>query len=165
MTLTIRNVAVNSLYYAGTLAALPAAALWLQARWAGLPGSPWPVRGVGVVLGLSGVLLQVGSIALLQTRGSGTPSPVAPPVRLVTEGPYAWLRNPINLGEVLLFLALAAWFAAWILFVYSILAWLVFHVFIVVWEEPRHERLYRGEFARYRARVPRWLPRRPAVPQ
>lgn len=163
MTLTLRNVAVNGLYYAGTVGALPSAALWVEARWWGLGIPTPPLRSVGVVLGLAGMLLQVWSIVLLQARGGGTPSPVAPPVRLVSAGSYAWVRNPINIGELLVFLGLAAWFASWALVVYSALAWLSFQTFIIAWEEPRHRRLYGSEFVGYCARVSRWLPRSPRV--
>ena len=163
MTLTLRNIAVNGLYYAVTLGALPTAALWLQARWWGLAKASLSLRSVGVVIGLAGVIIQVWSIVLLQTRGRGTPSPAAPPVRLVSEGSYAWVRNPINLGELLVFLGLAAWFASWVLLVYSALAWVSFQIFIIAWEEPRHRRLYGTEFLRYRGRVSRWFPRSPMV--
>lgn len=163
MTLTLRNVAVNGLYYAGTVGVLPAAALWAQARWWGLGKFSWSLRAMGMALVLAGAVLQVWSIVLLQTRGWGTPSPATPPVRFVSEGPYAWVRNPINLGESLLFLGLAAWFSAWVLLLYSVLAWLAFHVFIIAWEEPRHRRLYGNEFVGYCVRVSRWLPYRPAV--
>lgn len=122
------------------------------------------LRSVGIVLGLAGVLLQGWSIVLLQIRGRGTPSPAAPPVRFVSEGPYAWVRNPINLGELLLLFGLAAWFASWVLLVYSALAWLSFQIFIIAWEEPRHRRLYGSEFVRYCVRVSRWSPRPPTVP-
>lgn len=163
MTLTLRNLAINGLYYAGTVAALPSAALWFQARSWGLAKSSVSLRSVGILLGLAGVVLQLWSIVLLQTRGRGTPSPVAPPVRFVSEGPYAWVRNPINLGELLLFLALAAWFASWFLLVYAALAWVSFQIFIIAWEEPRHRRLYGSEYVEYCGRVSRWFPRSPRV--
>ena len=164
MALTLRNVAINGVYYAVTLGALPYAALWLEARWWGLATPSGFVRSVGIVLGLAGVFLQVSSIVLLQTRGRGTPSPIAPPVRFVWTGPYAWVRNPINFGELLLFLGMAVWFASWVLVCYAAVAWISFQIFVIAWEEPRHRRLYGSEFASYCGRVSRWFPRWPTDP-
>lgn len=163
MTLTLKNALVNIVYYAGTMVALPAAALAVEDRYWGLPESPWPLRGLGSLLGVTGLVLQAWAIVLLQTRGGGTPSPAVPTVRLAIEGSYAWLRNPLNLGELLFFLGLAAWFASWILLLYAILAWFAFHVFIIAWEEPRHRRMFGVPYATYATRVSRWLPRPPVV--
>ena len=58
----------------------------------------------------------------------------------------------VLLGEAILFgsLALAAYVA--------VLA-LVWHAFVVLWEEPSLERTFGDEYRTYRASVPRWLPR------
>lgn len=101
---------------------------------------------------------------MLQTRGSDTPSPIAPPVRFVSEGPYAWVRNPINPGESFLLLGMAAWFASRILLVHSALSWLSIRIFIIAWEAPMHRRLYGRGFARYCVRVRSGVPRSPTEP-
>lgn len=166
MKLLGRNILLNALYYAVTVGAWPAGVLWLESRWWGLRHPSFSLRVVGNLLGLVAVGLHVWCIILLQRRGGGTPSPVAPPERLVTQGPYAWLRNPLNLGEGLFFLALAAWFGSWALVLYACVALLSFHLFIVTWEEPRQRRVFGSQYVEYAARVNRWLPRRrvPSAP-
>ena len=162
VTLTVKNLSLNAAYYAITLALVPATVLQLEWRWWGATQPRWVLRLLGAAVGLAGVLLQGWSIILLQRGGGGTPSPVVPPARLVTSGPYGWVRNPLNLGEVLLLAALAAWFGSWLLAVYAALALVGFHLFILMWEEPRHRVLFGPSYGAYTGRVNRLLPRRPA---
>lgn len=92
-------------------------------------------------------------------RGKGTPLPLDPPKKLVVEGPYRVVRNPmywavalVMFGEALVFrsLALAGWAAG--LFAGAIL-------FVLLVEEPSLKRKFGEEYEAYRRQVPRWLPR------
>lgn len=103
-----------------------------------------------MVLGEGVRLYAVGHIGLpSRTRG---PS-VGP---LVDTGPYARTRNPLYVGNILLWtgLGLAQWPAA--LFVTPILCF--YYSAIVAWEEARLHATLGGPYAAYAARVPRWLP-------
>ena len=40
---------------------------------------------------------------------------------------------------------------------------LVFHAMIIIYEEPKLARLFGSSYDAYRARVPRWIPRRPSA--
>jgi protein-S-isoprenylcysteine O-methyltransferase Ste14 len=164
VTLTLKNLVLNAFYYGVTVAVLPVALLRIEGRWWGAGEPHWILRAISAVLGSAGVLLQGWCIVLLQRRGGGTPSPILPAKHLVTEGPYGWLRNPLNLGEVLLLVALAGWFASWLLLAYAGLAMVGFHIFVIAREEPRHRALFAQPYEAYAARVGRWLPRRPANP-
>ena len=65
----------------------------------------------------------------------------------------------MNIGEVILFLALALWFASPLLVAYALLAAIAFHLFIVIWEEPQHLRRFGKEYSAYKTKVNRWMPR------
>ncbi|MBI4717718.1 MAG: phosphatidylethanolamine N-methyltransferase family protein [Planctomycetes bacterium] len=162
MTLTLKNILLNLVYYAITVVALPGVCLWADARW-----GPWRhERGrllevTSSVLIACGAGLQIWCIIMFQRLGRGTPSPAIPPERLVTTGPYRYLRNPINLGEVMVFLGLAGWFASLGLLLYALAAAVCFHLFIVAWEEPAHHRKFGEDYVLYRKAVNRWLPRMP----
>jgi protein-S-isoprenylcysteine O-methyltransferase Ste14 len=159
MGLTAKNIAVNAVYYAVTLVLIPWAFVALDDHLA-LPRRPSPaIRAVAVAVGLLGAALQVWCVTLFQRVGRGTPSPLLPPSRLVTAGPYRRVRNPMNLGEVMLLIALAGWFASPSLLAYALLAWLAMHVFIVRWEEPRLRARFGEAYEAYRRSVGRWLPR------
>jgi protein-S-isoprenylcysteine O-methyltransferase Ste14 len=151
-------VLINVVYYAITAALLPALCLTLE-RMLGIDRfpTPWLRIAGGVLIGI-GAALQIWCLGLLQQIGRGTPSPAVPTSRLVTAGPYRFIRNPLNLGEVLVFLGLAAWFGSLWLLSYAILAWLAFQIFIIRVEEPRHRREFGDEYANYVRAVPRrWM--------
>jgi len=158
MNLTFKNLLINLAYYLMTLVVGPYVLLKLESalglRRQPLPGlwhASFPMAGAGVAL-------QVWCIVLLQIEGRGTPSPALPPSRLVVRGPYRWVRNPLNIGELLVFLALSAGFGSLALLAYTLLAWLLFHVFVVAWEEPRHKKQFGAQFLRYAQAVNRWIP-------
>ena len=102
--------------------------------------------------------LQYRWVGTYRTRlGGGGPGVSVPPERIVAEGPYRWVRNPMYLGHLVflagLVLLLSSWIAA---------AVLAFHV---VWfdrrvrdDEARLEALFGAPYREYRGRVKRWLP-------
>jgi protein-S-isoprenylcysteine O-methyltransferase Ste14 len=51
-----------------------------------------------------------------------------------------------------------------VLFAYAAFLAVAYHLFVVSHEEPALGRLFGTSYARYRAAVPRWLPRRPGTP-
>lgn len=97
-------------------------------------------------------------VGMLRTeQGGGGPGMSNPPQRLVTTGPYRFVRNPMYQGHLIFFLGLALLFASWP-------AWIVFmtHLF---WFDRRARRdeehllqLFGGAYADYCSRVKRWLP-------
>jgi protein-S-isoprenylcysteine O-methyltransferase Ste14 len=127
----------------------------------GLPGALALVPVLaGVALIAAGVALWALTVRLFGTVGEGTLAPWDPTRRLVVQGPYAYVRNPmitgvlaVLLGEAALFgsPALAVWF--WTFFVLNA-AW------FVVYEEPGLVDRFGAEYREYRRNVPRWIPRR-----
>jgi protein-S-isoprenylcysteine O-methyltransferase Ste14 len=158
MSLTSKNIAVNALYHGVTLVVLPWAVLTMEDSLGFGRDGVAALRMAAVGLAVAGVTLQLWCITVFQRMGEGTPSPLLPPRRLVVSGPYRWLRNPMNAGEVAVFLALAGWFGSWALAAYALLGWVAFHVFVVLHEEPRLTALFEGRYDRYRREVGRWMP-------
>jgi protein-S-isoprenylcysteine O-methyltransferase Ste14 len=128
----------------------------------------WGLRGVlawlalllGAALIGAGIVLMYRTIALFARAGQGTLAPWDPTARLVIEGPYRYLRNPMISGVLAVLLGeavalgsapLAAWFAV---FFAANAAW-----FPLV-EEPGLRRRFGREYERYARAVPRWIPRR-----
>ena len=89
--------------------------------------------------------------------GRGTPLPYDPPERLVTSGPYAYVRNPMQFSMALVYLVLgllhpALMFGAVVCFVYG--------AGFASWHEGGRLRADFGSaWAGYRAGVRPWLPR------
>jgi len=126
------------------------------------------LRGVGA----AGWLFIAAGIALyfacafwgFAVRGKGTPLPLDPPKKLVVEGPYRVVRNPmywsvgsVVTGEAAIFHSVALTELA-VVFALGVI------VFVLLFEEPELRRKFGAEYEEYCRRVPRWLPRfkRPA---
>jgi len=65
---------------------------------------------VAVVALLLALILMNCAMLALWVDGKGTPAPIAPTQKLVTNGPYKYCRNPIELGTGGYFLFIGIWF-------------------------------------------------------
>ncbi len=121
----------------------------------------------GAALGLALFLFAFGTVVYLRSAwdfavfGSGTPAPIDTPKRLVTQGFYRYTRNPMYVAVLTVVVGWAVFFGAVILVVYAVLLFVIFSLFIRLYEEPRLEREFGGDYATYVSQVSRWLPRRP----
>lgn len=105
---THRRVAVIALFFIG-LAGLALLAVAIDWLWRDLGGCcAFGLRGfeslIGGALALAGLALVLWSVRVQYTVGHGTPVPRVATQRLVTTGPYAWSRNPMTLGALILYL-------------------------------------------------------------
>ena len=92
--------------------------------------------------------------------GRGTPAPIDAPKHLVVRGLYQVVRNPMYVGVLSVILGWATCYASLAILGYGGGIWLMFHLVIVLYEEPNLRRSFGDEFEAYRARVHRWRPRR-----
>ena len=90
--------------------------------------------------------------------GRGTPAPLDPPRLLVTRGLYRLVRNPIYVGVLLILAGEAVLFESLTLLIYALFVWLVFHIFVVAYEEPTLKEKFGAAYEEYRKAVPRWIP-------
>lgn len=131
-------------------------------RW--LRGSASAVKGGEEWAAI--VLIAIGIAIYLYTAfwgfawiGSGTPTPIAPTKTLVVIGLHHFVRNPMYIG-VLLVVGGQAWlFHSRTIAAYLICLGLGFHIFVLLYEEPTLRKSFGEEYERYRASVPRWIPR------
>ena len=93
--------------------------------------------------------------------GGGTPGPWDAPSRVVAAGPYRWVRNPIYLAALLIVLGEAWLFLSLALLAYAGAMAVVFHLFVIGYEEPMLRRRFGSAYLEYQRMVPRWIPRRP----
>lgn len=119
----------------------------------------------GRLLGL--LLMLVGGAALLlcirdfAVSGRGTLAPIDPPTKLVRVGFYRYVRNPMYLAVLLVLAGEALFFEAGTLGIYAAIAAAVYHLFVVLYEEPHLRDIFGAEYEDYRAAVPRWIPKVP----
>jgi protein-S-isoprenylcysteine O-methyltransferase Ste14 len=114
---------------------------------------------VGGVVGVLGAALALWCVAAFALLGKGTPAPFDPPRRLVTRGPYGYVRNPMYIGAALALGGAALVYRSPGLLAYLCLFAVATHTFVVLYEEPALRRQFDAEYAAYCARVRRWLPR------
>ena len=124
-----------------------------------------PRLETGVVSWLAIPLWLIGSLVVLSCfwdftfKGRGTPVPSDPPRELVVTGFYHYVRNPIYVAVLLIFLGHFLWFGYWALLTYTVMAFIGVHVFVVLYEEPTLKRKFGAAYEEYLNHVPRWIPK------
>jgi len=134
---------------------------WLLTRWEARDPEPplvLQLLGAGLIVAAAAILLH--AFGRFVVDGLGTPAPVAPTERLVVNGPYRYVRNPMYLavaaalgGQALVLGSpvLLAYLAAFAAAVVSFVRW---------YEEPTLLRRFGADYEAYRRAVPGWWPRR-----
>ncbi len=117
------------------------------------------IRGIGVALIAVGVPMLLDSFARFAVQGLGTPAPVLPTTHLVVTGLYRFVRNPMYVGVSAVIFGQALLFGSVRLLTYGVLIWLAFHLFVLLYEEPKLRSSFDGEYQIFCQNVPRWIPR------
>lgn len=120
---------------------------------------PWPLAAVGVVLVALGLALVIWTATLFARIGKGTLAPWDPTARLVVAGPYRHVRNPMISGVLAVLLGEAALFGSLPLLVWFGAVFALNAIYFPLVEEPGLRERFGEDYERYRANVPRWLPR------
>jgi protein-S-isoprenylcysteine O-methyltransferase Ste14 len=149
--LVIRSVAAAVVFPGTVTVAIP----WLILQGSGQHTPRW----TGLALAAVGVAVLFRCIWEFAVSGRGTLAPIDPPTRLVVNGLYRYIRNPMYVGVVLI-LAGEAWlFWSVGLLLYAAGFFLVASLFIIFHEEPALRGEFGESYADYARTVPRWVPR------
>lgn len=114
---------------------------------------------LGAVLSLAGFGLAATAIRQFATVGRGTLAPWNPTEKLVVQGVYRYVRNPmisgvmgVLLGEAMISASVAVliWFCVFVL---------ANTIYVPLSEEPGLVKRFGDEYEVYRRNVPRWIPR------
>ncbi len=126
----------------------------------GLAGWAQPLGLIVLMLGGAVTAWCVGSFVV---RGRGTPALFDEPRRLVAAGPYRYIRNPMYIGGALLLLGLGLYQRSPAIVLFVLPWWLLFHLLVVLYEEPHLRRKYGHDYEDYCHTTPRWIPRHHAA--
>lgn len=143
---------------------VPSIAFELDGGWDQLVHVPIWRLSLGAQLLLMVAVLGVRAVMEFVQRGNGTPLPYDPPRRLVSSGPYSYVRNPMQLSMVLVFgVAAVTLWNPWLLGAAAVAA--IYGAGLAEWHENLELQERFGEsWMSYRARVRPWLPTlRPTV--
>ena len=117
------------------------------------------LKWIGIILMNFGGVLAIWCAIIMYISKKATPSPFSTPQKVVTNGPYKYVRHPmmwslnfVIIGQVLVWSSpfVFVWFLIWIRF--SI-------IYVAKYEEPYLISLFGKEYLDYCKNTPRWIPR------
>ena len=116
----------------------------------------WVIGFAFILLGEAIRLAGVAAAGTVTRRRSRTVQ------RLVTYGIFAWMRNPLYVGNFLIWIGFTVisgvlWFIP-----IAVILFAVEYTLIVRYEEGVLESIFGEEYLRYKHTTPRWIPRPPA---
>jgi protein-S-isoprenylcysteine O-methyltransferase Ste14 len=144
------------------LVVIPALVLWLTANgpYTGQVSGPAQYQfWLALCLLIPGLGLSIWTARLFLQKGDGTPAPWDPPKKLVIRGPYQHVRNPMITSVLISLTAEAIYFHSWPLLVWMGIFLLANVIYFPLSEEKGLEARFGADYARYKANVPRWIPR------
>lgn len=92
-------------------------------------------------------------------KGRGTPAHMDPPKKLIINGLYRYVRNPIYVGALLVLLGYILWSGSGLMLVYFLFFLLAYQILIVLIEEPILRHMFGEAYQAYCRQVPRWIPK------
>jgi protein-S-isoprenylcysteine O-methyltransferase Ste14 len=122
----------------------------------GLSAFSWTLIAAGVILTVGGEAIRLAAVHRIGVISRTRSERLGP---LVTGGPFAYVRNPLYIGNVLIWVGFAVTARlVWAAPVVAILLVAEYHA-IVKWEEQLLDSRYGDQYGVYRTAVPRWVPR------
>jgi protein-S-isoprenylcysteine O-methyltransferase Ste14 len=117
-------------------------------------------RIAGVAMIIAAAPLFVSFLERFIRQGHGTPAPVAPPQHLVVTGPFRYVRNPGYIAVVSIVIGEALVIGSGAMIWYAVAVAIMFHLWVLIYEEPDLRGRFGEEYERYCREVPRWVPGR-----
>lgn len=114
---------------------------------------------VAIFLFVLGFILMSWTIFLLFYIGKGSLAPWNPTQKLVTSGPYAYVRNPMLTGVFFVLSGEAVLFQSMALFWYLLIFVGINMLYFPFFEEKGLLKRFGKEYLAYKQNVPRFIPR------
>lgn len=115
--------------------------------------------GPGAFLMIAGAGLAAACVGTFVLAGKGTPAVFDPPKEFVARGPYAYVRNPMYIGGFFLLVGFGLYQRSSSILVFAIVLSLLFHLFVLLIEEPGLEKRFGESYVDYKKSVNRWIPK------
>lgn len=129
----------------------------LPATWLWFSGHTQVEQPFGLPILAAGIIGLLWCVRDFYVSGKGTLAPWSPPEKLVVVGLYRYSRNPMYLTAVLMLLGWAVSFNSMVLYIYTLVAAIAFHIRVVRAEEPWLASTHGEAWEHYRSQVPRWV--------
>lgn len=159
----VRHVAATAaqivVFWSFFLFVVPSAIVFVERQLA-WPSFAFGAQGVlAALIFLTFSSLGLASGLTMAGRGAGTPLPFVATNRLVTIGPYRYVRNPMVIAGLGQGLAVALWFGSWSVVAYVLVGGLIWEYLVRPAEERDLRDAFGDEFATYCEHVRCWIPR------
>jgi protein-S-isoprenylcysteine O-methyltransferase Ste14 len=118
----------------------------------------WIIGGALIVFGEGIRLAGVAAAGTVTRRRSRNVQ------RLVTYGAFAWVRNPLYVGNFFIWMGFVVASGVLLFLPLAIVLFAVEYTLIVAYEEGVLESIFGDEYLSYKRRTPRWIPRPPTNP-
>ncbi|GEM_PF-1961086 len=115
---------------------------------------------LGVAVGLAGLGLYLWTLVLF-ARAKGAQIPVVPTVSVVSTGPYAYTRNPMQTSAVFMMVGAGIAMNSWSFMLGGLVIPLAYLMYIRYVEEVELEARFGDEYLAYKAATPFLVPRFP----
>ena len=139
--------------------------LLIRNRMADLNWGQWHYAGLPIFI--IGILIYLITALSFLMRGKGTPAIWfteaigwligKEPVKMVSNGLYKYSRNPMYLGVMTTVLGEAIYFHQTILLRYVVILFIIFHLVVVLIEEPHLAQKFGEEYKQYKKKTRRWF--------
>ena len=118
----------------------------------------------GAILMIFGEILRIISVGYL---GVSSRARTIVTEKLVTNGPYAYLRNPMYVGNIFIYMGASIFAGGWLpyLLYLVILFFSIQYSFIAKYEEMCLEDTHKEKYTEYKETVPRFYPRLSPYPK
>src|SRR5262249_433695 len=120
--------------------------------------------GLDILRWIGAAMIPVGAalyLAGVTTLGRSGCNPLPPVYRIVSNGVYAWTRNPMYVGGLTAVVGQGLLFGRGVLRLHAVGWFTLFHLFEVTFDEKVLARQFGAVYTDYCASTPRWIPRRP----
>ena len=113
---------------------------------------------VGLVLVVAGECIRLAGVS---AAGTVTRRRSRDVQRLVNYGVFAWVRNPLYVGNFLIWMGFVVISGVWWFLPVAVLIFGIEYSLIVSYEEGVLESIFGAEYLAYKQTAPRWIPRPP----
>lgn len=116
-------------------------------------------KPIGIIFMTIGGILVLICVLLFIFLGKGTPAVFDPPTEFVATGPYAYVRNPMYIGGLILLIGFGLYHHSLSVLILSVILFVLFHLFVVFVEEIILEKRFGKSYVEYKTHVNRWIPK------
>ena len=118
----------------------------------------WTIA-LGIPILVTGIVLAAICFFEFVFIGQGTFIHFDAPKKFVASGTYKYIRNPMYLGVLLIFIGYALLYHSISVLLLSLLLFLLAHIVVIFIEEPTLKNKFGDDYINYKKSVGRWLPK------